>query len=62
MDNDLVLAINFGLVVLLAKIYAIVKVTDHTIGLTIKMVYVCILYGYSCNISFSNTVNNSIQV
>ncbi len=62
MNDDLVFSVDFGLIVLFANADAIVKLFYHSASLAVKVIYVCILDRDPCSVSFSDTVNYSIQV
>jgi len=60
MNNNLVLPVYFGFIVLFADAYSIIKLFDHSVGFSIEVGYVGVLYGYSSGVSFGYTIYDGV--
>lgn len=62
-DDDFVLAVNLGLVVLLAQVYPFVQLRNHAVCLPIQVVKVRVLLDvYARSIPLSNAVDHCLEV
>jgi len=61
-NNDLVLSVYFGLIILFTNADAIVELLDHAASFVVEVVDICILDGNPSSISISDTINHSIKV